>query len=103
MAVELTEEIRRAVMLEMCANEGHVLDVSKALGATDNQFTAEVRGDGSHLPHLRCSRCGRVWLVVETGAESYEQAEEGAFAQLNTETPFKKRINELREKRRNGT
>lgn len=104
MPIEITDEMRRAVLLEMCAQQGHQLDVSQAVGsASGEQTNDEVRGpDESRLPFICCIRCGRVWLVVETGADSYEEAESGAFEQLHPETPFRKRIQELRDKRRSA-
>jgi hypothetical protein len=95
MAIELTDEMRKAVLDEICLRDGHTVDLTNLLGSNSSMV-----GPEGQLPHIVCSRCKRVWLVVETPALDYETAEENAVTQLASETPFRKRIEELRDRRK---
>lgn len=101
MAIEITDEMRRAVLDEMCATKGHVFNVNKALGRGDQgQYIIDVRGPSDdELPHITCSRCTKVWVVVEVPGESYEEAETSFLDQLKANTPIAKKTKERRDRR----
>jgi hypothetical protein len=82
MAIEVTEEMRRAVYALDCDAKGHLVDFSNAVGLTavpnanGGSYPAQdVLGPNDEtLPHLTCRRCGRVWLIVEDAGDNYPDA-----------------------------
>lgn len=80
MALEVTEEMRQAVYAADCDALGHIPDVSPAImsePATGPDGSARItvgNSDATLLPHLRCRRCGHVWLVIEDPGTSYDDA-----------------------------
>jgi hypothetical protein len=80
MAVELTDEMRRAVHREDCERDGHNLD-TRGMIAMDTSttkggtFRADIGGpDENTLPYMSCGNCGVVWLVWPQEFENYEAA-----------------------------
>lgn len=80
MAVQLTDEIRRAVRAEDCALNGHTLD-TRGMIMVDTATTkggtlrTDIGGpDENTLPFLSCTNCGAVWLVWPQEFESYDAA-----------------------------
>lgn len=79
MAIEITEEMRRAVYAADCARLGHMFNLRNAVGVVadtaDGTPAADVRGpDADTLAHLYCDRCPKVWLLVEEPGEDYADA-----------------------------
>lgn len=79
MAIEVTDEMRRAVYEADCAAHGHILDTSSAVGNDGDvhpeRYTPSVIGpDADTLPHIRCQRCTKIWLVIEDPGDDYADA-----------------------------
>lgn len=78
MAIEVTEEMRRAVYEADCQRLGHLFNLRNAMGIVDEingTPAADVRGPNPEtLPHLSCNRCPKVWLVIEQPGEDYADA-----------------------------
>lgn len=102
MAIEITDEMRRAVLDEMCALEGHVLNINTAIGrGPQGQEPMSIRArNEDELPHIACSRCGKTWLVVEEPGEGYEAAEAALQSSLKATDDLSKRITEIRNRRK---
>jgi len=99
--VEISDEQRAAVRAELCAQLGHDLDITEAIrndrGIGDpDKRTMNVRGkDDDTVPHLRCTRCPKVWLIMP-GVDGYDGAEDV----LNDQLAPKHRRKLRRERRR---
>lgn len=77
MPIEITDELRRAVHDEDCAEHGHVIDFNGAFQrlSTDPHGGLSLEGpDEATLAHLHCSRCSKVWLIVEDPGNDYADA-----------------------------
>jgi len=95
--IELTDEIRKAVLAEMCTNQGHQFALANAVvAASESNRVPNIQIKDWKLPHITCSRCGMVWVVVDVPAPTYEAAEEMIRAGAKSTT----RIDELRKRRR---
>jgi hypothetical protein len=92
--IEITDEMRAAVLAEMCAAQGHVYSLTSAVDVGPSGSTIKAKDD--RLPHISCARCGRVWLVQEESFASYDEAEQQMYDKLKDPAP----IEELREKRK---
>lgn len=100
MAIEVTDEMRKAVLEEMCETQGHQTGLS-------NMFTTPVGTHAPHignddpdlLPHVFCARCGKVWLVMEDPGEDYEAAEAALLDQLKVNTVLSKWVRERKDRR----
>jgi len=85
--VEISDEQRAAVLAELCAQLGHDLDITEAIRndrsiGDPDQLTMNVRGkDDDTVPHLRCKRCPKVWLIMP-GVDGYDAAEDELNEQL---------------------
>lgn len=110
--MELTDEIRRAVWAEECERlGGHDIDVGAAFvwsaayspEATTSQATAQavqsLADDEDKLPHLKCRRCGRAWLVMPIEAVDYDDAERAVYGLLQGDTELARRIVRTRTRR----
>lgn len=78
-AVDVTDEMRRAVYDADCDRRGHVPDISQLISNDPTVFpdenTIRIRAeDPDTVPHLFCKRCGKVWLVVDPAVD-YDAAE----------------------------
>lgn len=78
--MEITDEVRAAVLAAECETRGHVIDVSQAIRDNPNESpdrsTIRVMArEGDTIPHLFCRRCGWVWLIGADGP-SYDAAED---------------------------
>lgn len=86
MAITVTEEMRQAVYAADCDVKGHAFQIGELFHTVP--VPAEVRdvvGDpfkkvlgsreGDKLPSISCSRCNKVWLVMEDPGSSYADAE----------------------------
>lgn len=72
--IEITPEIRQAVLEAECERLGHRLSTDNALTWADTRG-GRVRGPAGQMPHLVCDRCDRVWIVVARDGRTYQQAE----------------------------
>lgn len=100
--MEITEEQRAAVLAQMCAEQGHLIDIDEAISddpdIDEHQPTINVRArDADSVPHLRCKRCPTVWLVMP-GAPSYEAAEQELNDQL--EPKHRRKLRRVRRQER---
>ncbi len=85
MAIEVTEEMRQAVYEADCDIKGHAFqigDLFHSLPIPDEQRDGvgdpfkKILGsrDDDKLPSISCSRCNKVWLVVDEPGASYDDA-----------------------------
>lgn len=78
MAIEVTDEMRAAVYAADCTEQGHQVSVQEAIrpdpDAPVGSYRMDVRGPDGEIAHLRCTRCGQVWLVIEEPAVDYAGA-----------------------------
>lgn len=84
--IEITPEIRQAVMDAECALVGHLLrfdSVSKFEGR-NGRIEGPVPGQ---MPHIFCSRCDHVWIVISKDGKSYNAAERQFRKRLNQSDP----------------
>lgn len=100
--MEITEEQRVAVLVQACAEQGHLIDIDEAIsddpGISDHMPTINVRArDGDSLPHLRCRRCPMVWLVMP-GIAGYDAAEQALNDLLAPKNRRKLRRDRRRER-----
>lgn len=72
--IEITPQLRQAVLDSECERRGHVLNTKNALAWDDNN--AQVIGPGEQVPHLLCDRCARTWLVLEESGTDYDDVVE---------------------------
>lgn len=97
--MEITEEMRRAVLGAECDKLGHVPDISQAISNNPSEVgenTIRIRAeDADSIPHISCKRCRKVWLIVEDPGDDYDTAE----AALN-ERLLPKFRRQLRKQRR---
>lgn len=99
--MEVTEEMRAAVLAAECDRHGHLIDIDEAISADPdlgdpNEHTVTIRSrEADTIPHIRCKRCPTVWLIVQ-GAAGYDAAE----AELNDRLQPKHRRKLRRERRR---
>ncbi len=98
MAIEVTDEMRKAVLAEMCEQRGHSLSASTAM-SHDDQNRLDIKStDAGKLPHLSCTQCGKVWIVMSEPGEGYDDAEK----KLRTKMKDTTEIDELRKVRKSG-
>lgn len=101
MAIEITDEMRKAVREEECALKGHDFNLNTAFRQDEtvtSGFRSKVGGPDDKLPHLSCTRCERVWLIIEAAAP-YEEAETSLLGQLKTTTELAKDVRERKDRR----
>lgn len=72
--VVVTPEMRRAVYAADCEQLGHQPDFQNALGGSWGHYMAIGGPDEQTMPHVKCARCGVVWLLWPTEFASYEEA-----------------------------
>jgi hypothetical protein len=86
--VKITDEMRQAVHAEDCAAAGHLLDFG-AMMTYEQVAGRSVLHVGSpdelQLPHIRCTRCTRVWIVFPAEGWGYEDAERVAYGVLRAD------------------
>ena len=79
MAIEVTDEMRKAVYEADCKVHGHVFDFGRVVssGADNGDHMIDVQSpDPDEMPNLSCYRCRKVWLVIEVPADNYDAAVE---------------------------
>lgn len=81
--MDVTDEMRRAVLGAECDRLGHLMDISEAISNDVDEAgenTIRVRaGTPGREPHLFCKRCDLVWIVVAEPGHGYD----AAFAQYH--------------------
>lgn len=94
MTIEVTDEMRRAVFLEMCVNQGHSYSIQsmfRSQSSTDGNQTEIGSPDQDLLPHVYCTRCEKTWLVLDEPGDNYDDAETKARARMLDNDPWNKR------------
>ncbi len=89
--IEITDEMRTAVLAEMCDREGHFIGFNEALGPDEKDHTTVKNRDPDKLPHFYCTRCGLTWIVVEQAAANYDDADTKFRGRLKDDDPQKTR------------
>jgi hypothetical protein len=91
MPIEITDEMRRAVLGEACEQQGHMFDMSNVVSGTNQMNPADGRHtnvlrarDTSQMPHILCGRCGSVWIVLDTPGYGYDDAHAQLASRLGT-------------------
>lgn len=93
--MEVTEEMRAAVLAAECERYGHIIDINEAISddptvyPEEHTVTIRAREDDT-IPHLKCQRCPTVWLIIE-GVHGYDAAEEALNARFMPEKRRKTR------------
>lgn len=94
MAIEITDEMRKAVYAADCLAQGHVFNFGSVVssGANNGNTTIDVQApDPDEMPHLTCYRCGKVWLVMEEPGDGYDDAISLLKSRAKDPTQFKTR------------
>ena len=99
MAIEVTDEMRAAVIAELCANQGHTLLIN-----AQNQSIGEILygTEPDELPHIKCSRCGKVWVMSPIPRDNYDTAESALLEYLTPENEVRSYVLGMRERRNRG-
>jgi hypothetical protein len=90
--MEVTEEIRRAVYEQECAEDGHQLHMLNAVTSTDPERAHLKSPDENRLPYISCRRCGRVWIVMPVEGWTYDDAERALYGRLRADDELARRI-----------
>lgn len=100
MAIDITPEVRQAVYEADCAETGHRVD---PMGVFSYSKTVQYQQIGSEdelkLPHMKCLRCGRVWIVCPLDGADYEDAERQLYSMMEPKNPEAKKITRRRARR----
>lgn len=95
MALEVTDEMRKAVYEADCAAQGHIPNYNNIfLNGSPAPGTPE-----DVLPHIFCIRCRKVWLVIDEPADDYESAEDAILNRMKTTDPGRQRLKTLKQQR----
>lgn len=84
--IEITPEIRQAVLDAECERLGHQLNLANAASSFSDR-NGRIRGPQGQLPHLFCDRCGHVWIVLPRDGRNYAQAERRFRERLRADDP----------------
>jgi predicted molibdopterin-dependent oxidoreductase YjgC len=85
--MEITPEIRQAVLDAECVTRGHEVNVYEAIRPSGPTIAGAVASDDDlKLPSMSCQRCGRTWVVIPAEGTDYEDAERRLFAMLSPES-----------------
>ena len=83
MAITVTDEMRQAVHEEDCGRLGHDLALDDAFQFIPGSLSPRLGArDAKTIPHMRCRRCGHVFLILEDGGSDYAEAEAKFKARL---------------------
>lgn len=100
MAIEVTEEMRRAVYAADCDRLGHQLNFRTLMTTGSRGALMQIGAfDPDASPYVKCERCGQVWILIEQPGETYEAAEEAVLGMLRPTADLAKRITERRKAR----
>lgn len=76
--MEVTDEMRTAVLVAECERYGHVPNIDQAISndptVHPDELIIRVRADPGVVPHISCRRCGHVWLVIDDPGLGYDDA-----------------------------
>lgn len=101
---EITPALRQAVYEADCKEQGHIYDLMIGYELDDVNVLVgrpDGHGDTDDLPHIRCRRCRRVWLVVpDSPGLDYEDAEERVTKRVRKEDSLQGIVVDRRERRR---
>jgi hypothetical protein len=89
--IVVTDEVRQAVYEADCELKGHDFQISGLFHTQPTSHEEREKGvgpfkkiigspDEDKLPHLSCGRCNRVWIVMDTPGNNYDEA----FAGMQT-------------------
>lgn len=81
----LTDAMRDAVHTEDCVLLDHLLTMVNAFEYSRGY--AKLSNPDGLIPHIKCTRCGKVWLIVENEGRDYRDAEAQFNGQLKTPKP----------------
>lgn len=81
--IQVTDEMRKAVYAADCEEKGHQPDFQNALGGSWGHYMTIGGPDEQTMPHVKCARCGVVWLIWPTEFNSYEEAVASVRAKLS--------------------
>lgn len=82
--MEITPEIRQAVLDAECLAKGHEVNVYEAIRPSGPTIAGEIASDDDlKLPSMSCNRCGRTWVVVPIEGTDYDDAERRLYTLLN--------------------
>jgi hypothetical protein len=106
MAIEITEELRQAVHEDDCEHLGHIFNLNMIFGALPGETgpistgAAVITGpNDTTFPHLKCSRCGHVWLVIPESGKTYDDAAQNLKSKLTDPEsiqPAKRKTKEIK-------
>ncbi|AEA27933.1 hypothetical protein Psed_5808 [Pseudonocardia dioxanivorans CB1190] len=74
MAIEVTDEMRQAVYEADCEAKGHMFVFDRMFQSTDGHTSVVSGPDPDTLPHVRCQRCPKVWLLIDDPGNDYADA-----------------------------
>lgn len=97
-------EIRQAVYEQDCNESGHIFNFDPVISADETVKRVRVIGvtPDNKLPHITCSRCGHVWIVIPFSGHDYKQAERQLYSLLKSDNLFAKLIVRLIGRRSNA-
>ncbi len=78
MTIQITDEMRRAVLLEMCETQGHAYSLQNILRTNvDDVHTHLYIGvdENNVLPYVSCLRCEKTWILIDEPGDGYDDAE----------------------------
>lgn len=103
MAIELTDEMRDAVLTEICAEQGHIVDIGNLFSTDPNKShhrLPEPIGPEGKLPYVGCQRCKRVLGVfIATESRTYAEAEQKVSGMLRDRQQLERRRGPVRQER----
>lgn len=100
--IEVTPEIRQAVMDAECERIGHDIAAYQAILWSDDrqrQVGVGSNSDSERLASMSCLRCGRTWVILPVEGGNYEEAEGRVYAELRPDQRLAKRILRQRARR----
>lgn len=74
MSIEVTPEMRLAVYEADCEQFGHIPVYDRMFQSSDGRTLVVSGPDAETLPHVRCQRCTKVWLVIDDPGNDYADA-----------------------------
>lgn len=74
MPIEVTPEMRQAVYEADCEVKGHLFIFDNVFQSTDGHTSVVSGPDADTLPHVRCGRCTKVWLLIDDPGNDYDDA-----------------------------
>lgn len=97
MAIEITPEIKQAVLDQLCVEQQHFFYIQVVATTAPNTVTS---GEPDKMPFISCQRCGRVWVIAPDSKGDYDAAEETVINALTDQTELKTRLIAMRNRRK---